>query len=115
MVDCFRKEVIFQTPDGREAYFLGEHHVLSSYVISALISSKLLRKGCKAYLACMVNTEASKSNLVDILVVCEFLDVSSEKLPRFLPDREIEFGIDLILKIRSISRAPYRMALAELR
>ena len=80
-----------------------------------MIASKLLRKGCEAYLACVVNTEISKPKLIDIPVVCEFSYIFSEELPRLPSDREIEFGIDWILGIRLISRAPYKMAPVELR
>ena len=94
---------------------MSEHRVLSSYVISALIASKLLRKGCEAYLACIVNTEVDKLKLADIPVVCEFSDIFPEELLGLPPDREIEFDIDLIPDTRPISKAPYRMAPTELR
>ncbi|GKV07106.1 hypothetical protein SLEP1_g18909 [Rubroshorea leprosula] len=51
----------------------------------------------------------------DIPVVCEFPDVFSKDLPRLPPDKEIEFAIDLVLDIGPISKAPYRMASAELK
>jgi hypothetical protein len=38
-----------------------------------------------------------------------------EDFPRLHPDREIEFCIDLISGAAPISKAPYRMALAELK
>jgi hypothetical protein len=51
----------------------------------------------------------------EIPVVQEFIDVFPEDFPRLPPDREIEFCIDLILGAALISKAPYRMALAELK
>ncbi|GKV02652.1 hypothetical protein SLEP1_g15054 [Rubroshorea leprosula] len=53
--------------------------------------------------------------LKDIPVVCEFPDVFLEDLRGLPPDREIEFAIDLVLDTRPISKAPYRMASAELK
>jgi hypothetical protein len=49
-----------------------------------------------------------------ILVVCEFLDVFLDELPGLLPDRDIEFGIELVPGTASISRRPYRMPPDEL-
>ena len=53
--------------------------------------------------------------LEDIFVVREFLDVFLEDLSGLPPDREIEFSIDLLPGSSPISKAPYRMALVELR
>jgi hypothetical protein len=39
-----------------------------------------------------------------ILVVCEFLDVFPDELPGLPPDRDVEFGIELIPRTTSISR-----------
>ena len=49
-----------------------------------------------------------------IPVVCEFPDVFPDELPGLPPDREIEFGIELIPGIAPISRRPYRMPPDEL-
>jgi hypothetical protein len=49
-----------------------------------------------------------------IPVVCEFPDVFPEELPSLSPDREVEFGIELIPGTASISRRPYRMPPDEL-
>jgi hypothetical protein len=44
-----------------------------------------------------------------ILVVCEFLNVFLDELPGLSPDRDVEFGIELIPGTAPISRRPYRM------
>ena len=49
-----------------------------------------------------------------IPVVCEFSDVFPDELPGLSPDRDIEFGIELIPGTAPISRRPYRMPLDEL-
>lgn len=45
----------------------------------------------------------------------EFSDVFLKELPGRVPDREIEFEIDLVPDATPISKAPYRMAPAELK
>jgi hypothetical protein len=49
-----------------------------------------------------------------IPVVCEFLDVFPDELPGLPPDRDVEFGIELILGTAPISRRPYWMPPDEL-
>ena len=114
-LDCPRKEVRLHTLDDKEVCFIGEKKLISSYMISALTATKLLRKGCEAYLACVVTSEDGGKELANILVIRRFSNVFSEELPRLPPDREIEFSIDLLPGTRPIVRAPYRMAPTELR
>jgi hypothetical protein len=49
-----------------------------------------------------------------IPIMCEFPDVFSDELPGLPPDRDVEFGIELIPGTAPISRRPYRMPLDEL-
>ena len=58
-------------------------------LISALTARKLLAKGCQGILAYKLDTK------MKVQVVKDFLDVFPEKLPGLLPDKEIEFGIDV--------------------
>ena len=53
--------------------------------------------------------------LEELPIVLEYLSVFPDDLPRLPPDREIEFCIELIPETAPISRAPYRLALAELK
>ncbi|KAH0658156.1 hypothetical protein KY289_026904 [Solanum tuberosum] len=50
-----------------------------------------------------------------VLVVKEFPEVFPDDLPGVRPEREIDFGIDLLPDTRSVSIPPYRMAPAELK
>jgi hypothetical protein len=49
-----------------------------------------------------------------IPVVCEFPNVFPDELPGLPPDRDVEFGIELIPGTAPISRRPYRMPPDEL-
>ncbi|GAA0163173.1 hypothetical protein LIER_19105 [Lithospermum erythrorhizon] len=57
--------------------------------------------------------DAQASN--DVVTVKEFLDVFPKDLPGLPLDRDIEFSIELVPGIGSISKAPYRMASVELK
>ena len=52
--------------------------------------------------------------IADIPVVCEFLDVFLDELPRLPPDRDVEFKIEFLLGTTPISQRPYRMSPNEL-
>ena len=61
-------------------------------------------------LACAIQT----TTLLDIPVVCEFLDVFPDELPGLPPNRDVEFKIELLPGTAPISRRPYRMPPNEL-
>ena len=52
--------------------------------------------------------------LLDIQVVCEFLDAFPNELPGLPPDRDVEFKIKLLPGTTPFSRRPYRMPPNEL-
>jgi hypothetical protein len=84
-------------------------------MISTLRANCLLRKGCRGFLASVVDLQKKELEIEDIPVVQEFPDVFLEDLPGLPPDREVEFSIDLVLGTAPISKAPYRMAPAKLK
>ena len=63
----------------------------------------------------MMNKKETELKLDDIAVVKEYPDVFPEELPGLPPDRAIEFSIDLLSSSDPISKAPYRMAPAEMK
>ncbi|XP_074327758.1 uncharacterized protein LOC141665674 [Apium graveolens] len=77
--------------------------------LSILKARKLLRQGCEAYLAHIVDTKKEVPNLDEILIAVEFSDDFSDQLPGLPPDREIEFSIDLVPNAKPVSKAPYCM------
>ena len=114
-VDCFTKKVVFRKLGFPKLKFEGDRRILPTCVISALEAKRLLHKSCEVYLAHVIDTSTSKVTLENVSVVREFLDVFLKDLPRLPPDRELEFGIDFLLKSAPISIPPYRMALVELK
>ena len=80
-----------------------------------MIAGKMLRNSYTGYLAYVVEVREDDVRLEDIPVVKEFPDVFPYDLPGLPPEREIDFKIELALGTKPISRAPYRMAPAELK
>ena len=113
-MDCFRKEVIFRRPGLLVVVFYGERRRAPSGLISVISARCLLQKGCKGYLAHVVDTRSSEVRLEDVPVLRDFLDVFPHDLPGLPPEREIDFPIDLVHGTTPISLPPYRMAPTEL-
>ncbi|KAM1344659.1 hypothetical protein ACFX2H_033924 [Malus domestica] len=114
-IDCYGKIVTFHCPGLPEVTFVGEPSRVRQGIISAMKAKRLLSKGCQGYLAHVMLNDDAPSSMEDVRVVRYFSDVFPEDLPGLLPDREVEFVIDLLPGTNPISLTPYKMAPAELR
>ncbi|XP_060973967.1 uncharacterized protein LOC133039156 [Cannabis sativa] len=115
-IDCKRKMVTFEPENEEPFVFVGSVQGSRVPRISALKARDLLRSGCVGFLAVVV--DSSKPVLLgpeEVKVVKEFLDVFPEEFPGLPPQRKIDFIIDLIPGAELVSKAPYRMAPAELK
>ena len=74
----------------------------------------MISKGYIYHLVRVKDTNSESPDLHIVPVVSEFLDVFPEDLPGLPPEREVEFGIDVIPGTQPIFIPPYRMAPAEL-
>ena len=104
---CFTKKIVFREPAYPKLKFEGERRVLLTCVISTLKDKKLLHKGCEANLAHVVDKYFSGVTLESVSVVREFSDVFLKDLPGLQPNRELEFGIELLPRLAPISILPY--------
>ena len=65
-------------------------------MISATTTRTMVRKGCEAYLAYVIDTKKAKPSLSDIPTVSDYPDVFPKEFPGLPPHREIEFAIDVV-------------------
>ena len=115
-IDCRKKKVNFKLLGEEEFEFVSNSKGARVPVISAMKARRLLSSGCIGYLASIVDTSPKqKLRPEDVPIVKEFLEVFPDDLPGLPPDREIEFEIELLPGTAPISKAPYRMAPAELK
>ncbi|KAL4308279.1 hypothetical protein GQ457_01G022750 [Hibiscus cannabinus] len=77
--------------------------------------SGMIRKGYKVFLATILNTKGSLSQIEEIRTVREFPDVFPEELPGLPPERDVEFEIETYPGSAPVSMAPYQMAPEELK
>ena len=109
------KRVTLRTPSGKEVTFICESSNRLSNVISAAIARTMVRKGCEAYLAYVIDTKKAEPSLSDIPTVSDYPDVFLEELPGLPPQREIKFVIDVVLGATLASITLHRMAPVELK
>ncbi|XP_016700073.1 uncharacterized protein [Gossypium hirsutum] len=113
-LDCAPKRLVLKSIRDEELAMIGERRDFLSIVISALRAEKLVRKGCEAFLASINLSEAKGPSVQDVRTVKEFSDVFPDDIPGFPSNREVEYGIELLLGKVPVSIAPYRMASKEL-
>nr|XP_017245279.1 PREDICTED: uncharacterized protein LOC108216926 [Daucus carota subsp. sativus] len=112
-INCRKKRVSLKGNDGKRIIMRGQKQVKK--FLTVMQAKRLLRQGCQAYLAHVVNVEKPSPKIEEIPVVKEYKEVFPEELPGLPPDRQIEFTIDLVPGTTPISKAPYRMAPAEMK
>ena len=83
--------------------------------ISYLKAKNMISKGYLYHVFWVKDSRSETPTLESVLVFCEFLQVFSEYLPIVPPEKEIDFGIDLLPDTQLICIPPYRMDPAELK
>nr|GFC00355.1 putative reverse transcriptase domain-containing protein [Tanacetum cinerariifolium] len=114
-IDCRSYRVIFGDIHAPEFIYHGSLPGKSMQIISALQAHTLLSHGCEGFLATIHDTTSDVPSIHDQPIVFEFPDVFPDELPGIPPVREVEFIIELIPGAEPISKAPYSMALIELK
>ena len=88
IVDCDKKIVRLKCSDLSEVTVHSIQYGAVSNVISAMQARRLLRKGCEAFLAMVLDSKRGQVEFENILVVKNFPDVFPEELPGIPPVRE---------------------------
>ncbi|KAH0671258.1 hypothetical protein KY285_025475 [Solanum tuberosum] len=114
-VDCRTRIVRFQFPDELIVEWKGSSLAPMGRFISYLKARKMISKGYLYHVVRVKDSSCESPTLESVPVVSEFPKVFREDLPGVPPEREIDFGIDLLPDTQPISIPPYRMAPAELK
>ncbi|XP_074374017.1 uncharacterized protein LOC141714394 [Apium graveolens] len=115
VIDCESRVVKLNLDDGLVVEYHGSKPSALYKIISIMKAVRSMKKGCYGYLAYVVDMDMVEPQLKDVPVGREFSDVFPDDLSRLPPQREVEFLIELVPGSEPISKAPYRMAPAELK
>ncbi|XP_070034374.1 uncharacterized protein [Nicotiana tomentosiformis] len=112
----FRTKIVsFEFPGEPVLEWKGDVVAPRGRFISYLKARKMISKRYIYHLVRVRDEDAKIPILQSVPIVNEFPEVFSEDLPEVPYDREIDFGIDLLLDTKSISIPPYRMTPTELK
>ncbi|KAH0765418.1 hypothetical protein KY285_001289 [Solanum tuberosum] len=114
-IDCRTRVVKFQFPNDPVFEWMSSSIGPKGHVISYLKARKLVSKGCVFHLVRVNDSSVETPPIESVPVVSEFPKIFPDDLPGVPSEREIDFGIDILLDTRPISILPYRMAPAELK
>ncbi|XP_070048603.1 uncharacterized protein [Nicotiana tomentosiformis] len=109
---CFSKPgsqtrtVRFEFPNEPVIEWKGDDVVLKGRFISYLKATKMINNGCIENLVRVTDTDAEALTLECVPAVNEFPGVFSDELPGIPHDKEIYFGIDVMLDTHPISIPP---------
>ena len=103
-INCFSKTVRFSSVEEE-----GETEFFTTEQLKQLMHDGIQMFSLMAFL--FIENQA----MIDKLqLVCDFLEVFPDEIPDVLPEREVEFSIDLVPGTKPVSMAPYRMSASEL-
>ena len=110
IIDCEGRRVTAYTQDGTRVVFQGDKHdILPQTVYESRCQGQLA-----GWLASLTLKDEVRLDLDLPRVDCEYEDVFPDELPGLLPQRVVDYGIELHLGTLPISMTPHRMAPVEL-
>ncbi|GJT92304.1 putative reverse transcriptase domain-containing protein [Tanacetum coccineum] len=84
-------------------------------VISCIKACKYIGRGCQLFLAHVTKKKPKEKRLEDVPLICDFPKVFLDDFPGLPLPRQVEFRIDLVTGAVPVARAPYRLALSEMK
>ncbi|GKA28342.1 putative reverse transcriptase domain-containing protein [Tanacetum coccineum] len=102
--------------------WLSKYHAVIIYnenIVRIPYGDKILIKGCHVFLAHVTEKKpkdkSKEKRLEDVPIVRDFQEVFPEDLPGLPTTRQVEFQINLVPGVTPVARAPYRLALSEMK
>ncbi|XP_070017093.1 uncharacterized protein [Nicotiana sylvestris] len=115
ILDCHAKTVTLAIPDVPQIEWRGVTDHVPTRVILFLKAQQMVGKSCLSYLAFVRDVGVETPSIDFVPIVRDFPDVFPADLLGMPPDRDIDFGIDLVPGTQPTSIPLYRMTPAELK
>ncbi|KAI3685765.1 hypothetical protein L6452_35023 [Arctium lappa] len=112
---CNKKMIRMVLQEKGVVVIYGDRRERSSSLISMIKANRSLRKGCRGFLAYVINAKKEKGRMEEVRVVSEYPEVFPEDLTDLPPARQVEFRIDLVPGAAPVARVPYRLAPSEMK
>ncbi|KAJ9545159.1 hypothetical protein OSB04_024866 [Centaurea solstitialis] len=114
--DCEGQRVKIRNPSGGDLIITGNGLKRPPRTCSLAKARRYVKGGGMSYLVYVAEIagEKKRKTVADVPVVRDFPDVFPEDLPGVPPERQVEFGIDLIPGAAPVAKAPYRLAPPEM-
>ncbi|GJW63339.1 putative reverse transcriptase domain-containing protein [Tanacetum coccineum] len=114
LIVCGKKEVHIPVK-GKMLIVKGNCDISRLKVVSCIKARKYIERGCHLFVAHVTEKEPKEKRLNDVPIIHDFPEVFPDDLPGLPPPRQVEFRIKLVLGAAPVARAPYRLALTELK
>nr|GEX84697.1 putative reverse transcriptase domain-containing protein [Tanacetum cinerariifolium] len=110
----YDEKVVHIPIDDETLIIRGDRSKTQLSLISCIKTERYISRGYQVFIAQVMEKKSNEKRLEDIPVVREFLEVFPKYLPGLPSIRQVEFQIDLILKVAPVAQAPYRLAPLEM-
>nr|GEX26654.1 putative reverse transcriptase domain-containing protein [Tanacetum cinerariifolium] len=114
VIVCGKKEVNIPVKN-QMLMVKGDSNSSRLKVISCIKARKYIKRGCHLFLAHVTKMEKSEKRLEDVRIIHDFPKVFPDDLSGLPPSQQVEFKIDLVPGAAPIARAPYHLALLEMK
>ncbi|GKE10580.1 putative reverse transcriptase domain-containing protein [Tanacetum coccineum] len=114
LIVCGKKEVHIPVK-GKMLVVKGNCDESRLKVVSCIKARKYIERGCHLFVAHVTEKEPKEKRLEDVPIIRDFPEVFPDDLPGLPPPRQVEFRIELVPGAAPVARAPYRLALSELK
>ena len=110
-LDYYNKTFECIDEEGNPRVVRGIPKVISVRHISAMRLKQLCRKGCRLYVAHILEAvENETPRLEDFHVLKEFRDVFPKEIPGIHPKRDVDFTTEFVPEATLVSKTPYKMS-----
>ncbi|GKD26688.1 hypothetical protein Tco_1232902 [Tanacetum coccineum] len=115
MMTAEEDKVVHDVVTGREIIIYGDRKKDDFKLGSVMKDRRYLSRGFHAFMTHVMDTSFENKDVEDVPIVNKFLDVFLKDLPGILPERQVEFRIDLVPGATPIAKTPYRLAPSEMK